>query len=381
MGDKKKILVFIDYYLPGYKGGGPVNTLSNMVNLLSKENDFYIVTRDRDLGDIRSYPNIECNKWLPVGGGNVMYLSPDSIKLGKIYEIIKGGKWEKIYLNSFFSRKFSISIVLLGKVFGFDIPILLSPKGEFSRGALKLKPIRKKLYILLAKIFKLYKNVVWHLTDSFELEALRKVFDRDLSYKIAKDPVCVDINSSCREIIKTKGMLNLVFISRISRKKNLDICLKILGQLDNAITFDIYGPIEDSDYWHYCCSLVSTLPPYVKVKYCGEVSHDEIYDAFSKYHMLFLPTAGENFGYIIFESLLSGRPVLIGSDTPWKDLASKNLGADISPDDVGSFVREINKFIQMDQDDFNKVAEDCRNYAIFICNEEEQKAAVRGLFN
>jgi len=28
--DKKKILVFIDWYLPGYKAGGPVRSMANI---------------------------------------------------------------------------------------------------------------------------------------------------------------------------------------------------------------------------------------------------------------------------------------------------------------------------------------------------------------
>ena len=38
----KKILVFIGGYLPGYKYGGALRSLVNLVNLLGDEFEFYI---------------------------------------------------------------------------------------------------------------------------------------------------------------------------------------------------------------------------------------------------------------------------------------------------------------------------------------------------
>lgn len=35
-----KILTLADYYLPGYKAGGPIRTLANMVDMLGDEFKF-----------------------------------------------------------------------------------------------------------------------------------------------------------------------------------------------------------------------------------------------------------------------------------------------------------------------------------------------------
>ena len=43
------ILAFVDHFLPGFKAGGPVRTLANIVDRLGDEFEFKIVTRDRDL--------------------------------------------------------------------------------------------------------------------------------------------------------------------------------------------------------------------------------------------------------------------------------------------------------------------------------------------
>lgn len=48
-----KVLTFTSYYLPGYKGGGPVRTIENMIAHLSDSGlEFWVITRDRDLGTL-----------------------------------------------------------------------------------------------------------------------------------------------------------------------------------------------------------------------------------------------------------------------------------------------------------------------------------------
>ena len=60
---KQKVMIFTGYYLPGVKGGGPIQSIKNLVNNLSDIFDFYIVTSDRDLGDTEPYSNIKVDEW------------------------------------------------------------------------------------------------------------------------------------------------------------------------------------------------------------------------------------------------------------------------------------------------------------------------------
>ena len=60
---KDNILVFVRYYLPGYKAGGPVVSISEFIKKLNKYANFYVITSDRDFLDNNSYKNIKVNKW------------------------------------------------------------------------------------------------------------------------------------------------------------------------------------------------------------------------------------------------------------------------------------------------------------------------------
>jgi hypothetical protein len=74
-GENINILSFVAYYLPSYKAGGPVKTIQNMIEQLEDFN-FFIVTRDRDLGDQGPFSNVEINSWQNLENTSVRYLSP-----------------------------------------------------------------------------------------------------------------------------------------------------------------------------------------------------------------------------------------------------------------------------------------------------------------
>lgn len=115
--DKVKILTFSVYYLPGYKGGGPVRTIENMVSHLDQEIEFWIVTRDRDLGDTVPYPAIKRGIWQKVGGAYVYYLPAEAVNFTAVGDLINNTPHDIVYLNSFFDPVFTI-YPLLHRFFG-----------------------------------------------------------------------------------------------------------------------------------------------------------------------------------------------------------------------------------------------------------------------
>ena len=70
-----RVILFVKNYLPGYKSGGPLRTIANMIESMSNEIDFLVVTRDRDVGDREPYSNIRVDQWNTVGKAQVFYAS------------------------------------------------------------------------------------------------------------------------------------------------------------------------------------------------------------------------------------------------------------------------------------------------------------------
>ncbi len=348
---KIKVLCVSDYYLPGFKGGGPIRTIANMCELLGGEFDFWIFTRDRDLGSKVSYPDINVDEWVDMSGVKMFYASPGSFGLFGFLRASKQGEFDLLYLNSFFS--ISASILLCIAAYGHLInlpPILLAPRGEFSPGALAIKPAKKKLYILFSRLFGVYKNIKFHASTKIEAVDIQNVLHNDIgTIYVAPDLVDVKmLQSSSTHEFGGDGLFRAIFVSRISPKKNLDGLLSILKMVKCNIQLNIYGPIEDEYYWSQCKSQINKLPDNVSVSYLGELNPTDVASTFAIHHVFIFPTHGENFGHVIFESLSAGTPVMISDNTPWIG-DDKNAVTVIPNDMVDTWRDELEKFAKLSE--------------------------------
>lgn len=386
-----KILTFVSFYLPGYKAGGPLRTIANMVHHLNDDFEFWIVTRDRDLGDTSPYPDIQTNKWQQMGDAMVYYLPPENCTVRTIANLIADTPYDVLYLNSFFEPVFTIK-PLLARRFGLlpNKPVIVAPRGEFSLGAIKIKYLKKCIYIQIAKLLKLYANVTWQASSEHEAQDIvRVVKENPDAIHVALDLPCLEsVNVPIDVLSQSKtdnAQVRIVFISRISPKKNLVYALKVLCNVKSRIIFDIYGPAEDANYWKSCKELMKQLPANVSASYLGSVHPERVAAIFSRYDLFFFPTLGENYGHVIAESLSVGTPVLVSDQTPWRDLQSARLGWDLSLDDMGQFIGIIDAFAGMGsseklewrKDILSKIVERLTNPEIFEVNRELFRRAIQ----
>ena len=349
---KPVILVFLHFYLPGYKSGGPIRTIANLVDTLGDEFDFRIVTSDRDATDTEPYPGLPpAGEWARVGKADVLYLPPDRKNLRAISGILRDTPHDTLYLNSFFDPVFTMR-PLLARRLGL-VPkrrCVIAPRGEFSPGALRLKATKKRTYLAAARTFGLYRNLIWQASSEREAEDTERVMGSlatdirvavDLPAKA--DPGAIPVHSPRGE----GKPLRVVFLSRISPMKNLEFAIEALRQVQSPVTFDIYGPVREPDYWEHCRKLLAGLPPHVTASYRGGVEHDQVPSVLSGYDLFILPTRGENYGHVIYEALAVGTPVLIADTTPWRGLADSGAGWDLSLEKPEAFSKRIDHMARL----------------------------------
>src|SRR5919197_477019 len=107
------ILAFVDHFLPGFKAGGPIRTLANIIDRLGNEFEFRIVTRDRDWTDRAPYPDVQVDAWQRVGNAEVFYASPASLRGGTLRRLLSETEHGAVYVNSLFSPRFTGLVVTL----------------------------------------------------------------------------------------------------------------------------------------------------------------------------------------------------------------------------------------------------------------------------
>jgi glycosyltransferase involved in cell wall biosynthesis len=354
-----------------------------MVERLSDEFAFAVLTGDRDLGDEKPYPHIRCNEWQRVGKADVMYLPPSRQRMASWTQHFAQVPHDLVYLNSLLSTQFTIFPMLLRLLKRLpDKPVVLAPRGMFSPGFLALKSAKRCNYIRAARTIGLFRDITWQASSEYEEADIRRWFGGGARVVVAPNvprPVVSNL-TECRVAEKQPGRLKIVFLSRISPKKNLDGALELLSLLRGDIEFAIYGPREDVEYWQRCESLIASLPANIKVSYCGEIPNELVGEAMAKSHVFLFPTRGENFGHVILEAFLSGCPVVISDQTPWRNLEAARVGADIPLEDKKRFVRVLQQFVDMDRDAFTEWATNARAYGCRYSENDEVLEKNRVLF-
>ena len=342
-----KILIVIGGYFPGKKCGGPPVSVDNFCSLM-KDYDCYIVTVNHDLFETKPYDNIH-EGWNDRGNCKVLYLSDEDYKSRTFEKVIKEINPDLLYLQGVFQSCVFPCLHLAKK---HSIKVLLAPRGELCEGAFNIKRYKKEPYVKLIRMSGLVKKIHWQSTSGEETEAilrLMKASDNQI-HRLDNVPSVPKREYPRRE--KNAGEGRFVFLSRIHPKKNLLFAIQLFKEIEGKVQFDIYGPIEDEDYWKQCQEEIKRLPENVKVEYKGLVGHDDVHEVFSQYDAFVFPTLSENYGHVIAESLIVGTPVIISDQTPWRGLEEAGAGWVISLSDVAMFKKAILHIIEMDKSDF-----------------------------
>lgn len=368
MSNRPVVLIFNKFYLPGFKAGGPIRTIANMVDRLGAEFDFYIVTQDRDGGLSAPYQGITRGVWVEVGRGKVMYLPRGDIKMLRLLRLIRDVRPSVVYLNSFFDKVFTQRVLWLrrvGKMPG--IPVVLAPRGEFSPGALGLCSTRKALYLSCVSAVGLYRGLTWQASSDLErTEILRAFSGASLGRIVVAQDVAPDESGQAIISIGSRAdgaPLRICFLSRISQKKNLDFALRVLRQVRVPVVFTIYGPQEVPTYWQLCADLIAALPENICVVYNGQVEASLVNGVLRDHDMFFFPTRGENYGHVIYEALRAGLPVLLSDQTPWSIVNEEQIGWTLPLESTQPFVDVIEMVSEWDTSKRGFVAQRASEYA------------------
>jgi glycosyltransferase involved in cell wall biosynthesis len=350
------ILLSVRYFFPAYKSGGPVRTLQAMVENLGASYQFKIFALDRDDGDPAPFASIRKDGWNQVGQAQVRYLSPGWAAPFSLVALLRKTAFDILYLNSFFDPVFTLAPLLARRCRLIPAkPVVVAPRGEFSAGALAQKPFKKSVFLKLDQLLGLYKNTTLHASTELEKGEIQNALGR----RGRDNPrVRVALNMSLnradeihsRGKAKVPGKLNAVFISRVAAKKNLLAAIEIMAAVKGDVSFHIFGPVRDLNYWEKCQRAIEQCGASVRVEYKGALAHEKVLATLAGYDAFILPTLGENFGHVILESLLAGCPVVISDQTPWRGLCEKKAGWDLALAAQERFVEALQKVAEMDDE-------------------------------
>ena len=154
-------MILVDWYAPGYKAGGPIQSCVNIANALNKYYEIYVLTSDTDHGETKPYPGIEPNRWNEelYPGIHVYYARKRALKKTQVRHLINEINPHYIYLNHLFSPLFVIYPLWLKWRHKIKGTIILCPRGALHSSALAEKSYKKLPFLLLFKLLRINKRI------------------------------------------------------------------------------------------------------------------------------------------------------------------------------------------------------------------------------
>ena len=262
-----KIVVFIDWYKPAYKAGGPISSIYNLIELLGDEMEFYVVTSDRDLNEQSALEGLKYNQWVDQGKAKVRYLRENQEKRRVLKEIVEQLSPDRIYLNGIFSYFYSVLPLFLFR----NYHIIISPRGMLINEALKIKSSKKRCFLLFMKWVKGYQNVIWQFSNEEGIkEQVKRIppkwfvdGDKAKNYYLCENAVKNISEETARNaLIAMRDWSGLENLKKIKNKT-----LIIWGDKDKSYNFEqvstLKNNIPDSDLkiFKNCCHNVHLEQP------------------------------------------------------------------------------------------------------------------------
>ena len=361
---KPKILVLIDWYLPGYKAGGPIQSISNLIEALKDHFEFAVITKNKDHRDPIPYADVPANEWFTrPEGTRVYYFSEEYFSYKRLKQLIASEKPDFVYLNSMYSVPFTMMPIWMGVRSKAGYTLVLATRGMLHAGAVKIKSLKKTVFLRLFSLLGLPKHIRWQATDAQEKQDIQAFFGNNLDIRVVSN-LPKQAQAPHNTPPKQQGEVRFIFSSRVSKKKNIEFFLQQLKQhTKSKLSFDVYGAFEDPDYLTDCQKIAHQLPANISVRFLGEYLPEKLADIMQSYHFFVLTTQGENFGHAIFEGLLSGKPIILSDQTPWRNLETQRIGWDIPLSKPEEFQRVIQQCVDMEQEEYNQLSLNAWNFA------------------
>jgi len=360
MKEKKSVILLCDYFYPGFRAGGPIQSLRNLSFELKKHHNVVIFTRGHDFMCSENFSRVRLNDFNETKYGSVFYATNYFSLIKALMAAYKDCIY--IHLNSVFSIKYSLIPLIINAV-GFRNRVILSPRGELLDGALANRKISKLAYVTLVRCL-IRSNDLFHGSSENEVFAIGQSLKRNAF--LLKNLFAYHDRPPLLEPHKKSGELDLVMMCRVSPIKNIELLIKALAETDpvSRVSVAIYGAIDDVSYHSMLADLArAILPGNVKLKFFGAVDNDLVKEKLSKAHCLASCSFSENFGHSIVEALGASRPVLCSTGSPWAKINEYDAGYCIDLD-VEIYKEKIQRLIELDHQSWEYLSSNA--YRLFV---------------
>ena len=355
--------------MPGYKAGGPITSIFNMITSLKDNVDFSLFTRNTDWFDNQPY-DIKSDAWIDKYGASVYYSSRSHLK-GATKAM--STDIDVLYINGFYSPLFNAVPLMFAMIFKPSLKIVVAPRGMLNSNAIAIKSKQKLFLIRLLRFMGIERKVVFHATSEKEEEAILKVYPKARINKASN--ITALVSSSAK--VSNASRLKFLSVGRISSVKNTFELVEMFSKL-NDLELKLVGTEDDQEYQERCFKVIDSSPNIAAI---GGRNAVEIKQDYQNADFFISMTSGENFGHAIIEALSFGCPVIISDQTPWNDLEDFGAGWVIPLNDPSRWTEVLADAVNLSNADYAQMSEKAVAYVKTRFNFEEIRSNYLELFS
>ncbi|WP_226344408.1 glycosyltransferase [Agilicoccus flavus] len=337
-----RVVAALPAYLPAYRGGGPIRTVAAMVARHGDRLDVHVVTGDHDWGERQPLP-VPTERWTPVGRAQVWYARAGSAaSWWRTWRAVGRLRPDVLYLNGVFPTWTTIAPLAARRLGWRPGQVLLAPRGEFGSGALALRPDKKRVFLVAARLLGLFRGVTWHASTNLEADEIAGVVPGAQIVVHENEVELPELATRAPIPTADDGRLRIVYVGRVADKKGVDVLLEALSGVSTPTRIDVIGAAPDAAYLARCERLAETARTAGhRVDIAGAVRSDRVRSLFSSADVFAFPTAHENFGHTIAEALSVGCPVLLPDTTPWSPVLRSGGGEVVGSREPADWARAL----------------------------------------
>ena len=216
-------------------------------------------------------------------------------------------------------------------------PVVWSPRGALQRWEGSSRRQVKSIWERVCNALCDPKRVVLHLTSDEE--------KRESSFRIPRATAKVIPNGIKvpdvydRHDDNRNGGFKLLYVGRLHPIKGIENLLQAMARLSEDVSLSLCGDGEPS-YRQSLEALASRLSLNRRVTFAGAIDEKTKARQFQAAHLCIVPSFKENFSMVVAESLAVGLPVIVGADTPWKQVDAIGCGRCV-PNDPAELANAI----------------------------------------
>ncbi|MEE2972311.1 MAG: glycosyltransferase [Planctomycetota bacterium] len=285
---------------------------------------------------------------LPAVAGPLNRLSSDGCRLAK--EVV--GRYDIVHLHGVWETS-NLQIAAACRAAG--TPYVVSLRGMLDDWAMRQKPWKKQLYLLLGGRAFLQGAAAVHCTAEYERQQSRRRFGRARAEVIpnlvdlrpyADRPDPVPARNTWPEIDREE-QTTVLFLSRLHPGKGVDMLIDAVATL-RARGEDLHLVIAGNgteEYERFLRRRADDAGLTDHITWTGFISGDVKLSLFAAADVFALPTMQENFGFVMFEALAAGTPVVSSNLVDTRDEIAASGGGVVVERTVGDFAEAISSFV------------------------------------